>query len=64
MINEILGGEISIEFVKDYDPSHYEITPYNYRQETAMKLTSNKHHDLGQGIIDQVYEIEKKSKDK
>ena len=64
MINEILGGEISIEFVKDYDPSHYEITPYNYRPETAMKLTSNKHHDLGQGIIDQVYEIEKKSKDK
>ena len=64
MINEILGGEILIEYVQDYDPSHYEITPYNYRPETAMKLTSNKHHDLGQGIIDQVYEIEKKYKDR
>tara|TARA_Y100000741_G_C18221531_1_gene546082 strand:- start:418 stop:1308 length:891 start_codon:yes stop_codon:yes gene_type:complete len=64
MINEILGGEILIEYVQDYDPSHYEITPYNYRPETAMKLTSNSHHDLGQGIIDQVYEIEKKTKEK
>ena len=53
-----------LEYVQDYDPSHYKITPYNYRPETAMKLTSNSHHDLGQGIIDQVYEIEKKTKEK
>ena len=64
MINEILGGKISIEYVQDFDPNHYEITPYNYRPETAMKLTTNKHHDLGQGIIDLIYEIEKQSKER
>ena len=60
MIKEIFGGEIEIEFVGEKDPDHYKITPYNYKPQVARKIIPDTYYDLGQGLIDQIYEMEMK----
>tara|TARA_A100001015_G_C15005396_1_gene720410 strand:+ start:286 stop:1191 length:906 start_codon:yes stop_codon:yes gene_type:complete len=59
MIKEIFCGEIEIEFKKNIiEPHHYEITPYNYKPKIAKKITPKVYYDLGQGIIDQIYDLQ------
>jgi len=58
IIQEIFGGEIEIKFVPDEELHHYQITPYNYRSQVAKKITSNYHYDLGQGLVDFIYDLE------
>ena len=58
MIEEIFGGEIEIEFGDEEELHHYEITPYNYKPQIAKKVTPETYHDLGQGLMDQIYDLE------
>jgi len=58
MIKEIFGGEIEIEFGQEEELYHYEITPYNYKPQVAKKITPNTYFDLGQGLMDQIYDLE------
>lgn len=58
MIKEIFRGEISIEFGKEEELHHYVITPYNYKPTVAKKITPDSYFDLGQGLIDQIYDLE------
>ena len=39
---------------------HYEITPYNFKPRIAKKITCQTYYDLGQGILDQVYDLQNK----
>ncbi len=59
MIKEIFGGKIQIEFGLGEELHHYRITPYNFKPQIAKKITSETYYDLGQGLIDQIYDIEK-----
>lgn len=58
MINEIFDGSLKIEFGSEDELHHYEITPYNYRPKIAKKITPNSYYDIGQGLMDQIYELE------
>ena len=58
MINEIFNGDLKIEFGLEEELHHYEITPYNYRPKIAKKITPNSFYDIGQGLLDQIYELE------
>ncbi len=58
MISEIFGGEIEIEFGEEEELHHYEITPYNYKPQVAKKITPDTFYDLGQGLMDQIYDLE------
>jgi len=58
MIKEIFRGEIEIEFGQEEDLHHYEITPYNYKPQIAKKITPETYYDLGQGLMDQIYDLE------
>ena len=58
MIKEIFGGEIEIEFGNEEELHHYEITPYNYKPQVAKKITSDTFYDLGQGLLDLIYDLE------
>ena len=60
MIKEIFKGEIEIEYDMEEDLHHYEITPYNYKPQVAQKIISNSFYDLGQGILDLLYDLELK----
>ncbi len=57
MIKEIFKNNISIEYVPDDTTHHYTVTPYAFRPKVAKKLVSHYYHDLGQGILEMVYDI-------
>jgi|TARA_B110001450_G_scaffold250448_1_gene269124 UDP-glucose 4-epimerase len=57
MIKEILNDDIEIEYLKDLIEGHYQITPYSFKPKVALKLIPKNYHDLGQGILDLIYEI-------
>jgi len=57
MIKEIFSGEIEIEFGEEEELHHYEITPYNYKPQIGKKISPNTYYDLGQGIMDQIYDL-------
>ena len=61
MIKEIFHGDIDIEYVPGDNEGHYEITPYSFRPRVAKKFVSNYYYDLGQGILDVIYEVYSKS---
>ncbi len=58
MINEIFNNEIEIEFGPSNELHHYQITPYNYKPRVAKTMTAKNHYDLGQGILDQIYDLQ------
>jgi len=58
MIREIFNNEIEIKFDQEDELHHYEITPYNYKPQVAQKITSDTFYDLGQGILDLIYDLE------
>ena len=58
MINEILNGKITIEYDLAQELHHYEITPYNYKPQVAQKIISDTFYDLGQGLLDLLYDLE------
>lgn len=62
MIREIFQGEISVEYSAEPEPGHYEITPYAFRPRVAKKMVASSYYDLGQGILDVIYEVYSKSK--
>jgi len=61
MIREIFNGEISVEYSPDLEPGHYEITPYTFRPRAAKRMIAGSYYDLGQGILEVVYDVYSKS---
>ncbi len=60
MINEIMGNKIKINYSKEmHYEGHYQLTPYSFRPRVAEKLLLNTYHDLGQGLLDTIYDIYK-----
>jgi len=57
MIKEILNDEIEIEYVKGEFIGHYKITPYSFKPKVAVKISPKDFHDLGQGVLDSIYDI-------
>lgn len=61
MICEIFHNRVSVEYSPDGEAGHYLITPYSFRPRVARKLTPANSFDLGQGILDVIYEVFSKS---
>lgn len=61
MIKEMMHGQIAIEYVPKAIGNHYEITPYSFRPRVAKKYVSNSYYDLGQGILDVLYDVHESS---
>ena len=59
MIREMLGDEIKIEYLDERIEEHYEITPYTFRPRVAKKYFQKTQLDMGQGILDTIYDIYK-----
>lgn len=57
MVNEIFNQEIEIEYLGHKLEEHYEITPYNFRPRVARKYVLDYYHDLGQGILESIYDV-------
>jgi len=59
MISEMMDNEVKINFLKDRISEHYEITPYSFRPRIAKKMTLPTYVDLGQGILNTIYDVYK-----
>ena len=60
MINEMLNRSIKIEYVNPNNEDHYTITPYTFRPRLAKKILLKEYHELGQGILDSIYDTYKR----
>ena len=57
-IKEILGNKIEIKFEGPrVDSAHYTLTPYSFIPRIGYKLTSDRYHDMGQGLLECINEI-------
>lgn len=56
MMKEMFRYEIEIVYSEEHMSGHYNITPYVFKPIVAKKYILNYYHDLGQGILDQIYE--------
>ena len=61
LIGEILNKKIGCKYLKptNRENFHYNITPYNYKNETSKKYTLPIHTDLGEGLLRVINEIKK-----
>jgi len=58
MIQEIIKSDVKLVFMEnDKLEDHYEITPYAFKPSVARKIVPEFYHDLGQGILDVIYEV-------
>lgn len=64
MIKEIFQESVTIEYADEEELHHYQITPYAYRPQVAMKIIPKTHHDLGQGLLDLIYDLEEQMENK
>jgi UDP-glucose 4-epimerase len=62
MINEMMENNIDIEYQDEHMAGHYEVTPYTFRPRMAKKYTSSMSVDLGQGLLDTIYDVYKQLK--
>lgn len=60
MINEILGGKLTINLNNDGYHNHYQTTPYSFHPTRSKKLVANPYIDIGQGLLDCLKDIEDK----
>jgi UDP-glucose 4-epimerase len=61
MIKEIFQGNIDIVIENNQLSHHYQITPYSYKPKQAKKIISDTYQDLGQGLMDIIYELEQEN---
>lgn len=61
MIREIIGDHVEIEYLPTTGGPHYTQVPYSFRPERARRLVMSKYYDLGQGLLDLMYESDQKS---
>ncbi len=61
MIEEILGKSNSVEFIEAKNEGHYDRTPYAYQPKVGRKFVPQMHVDLGQGLLQLIYDIKQQS---
>jgi len=59
MIKEMLENRIAVEFLPPAGTYHYEITPYTFAPRVGRRIVSKSYHDLGQGVMECLYDIYK-----
>jgi len=57
MIKEIMNNQIEIDYVKGSLEGHYKVTPFSFKPKVALKMSLENPHEIGQGILDTIYNI-------
>jgi UDP-glucose 4-epimerase len=58
VMGEILNKDIKAEYTNQSSELHYDVTPYTYKPRSNYKLVNDLYHDLGQGLIECLEELE------
>lgn len=64
MVNEMMGGNIRLNFSSNNQEGHYLISPYSFHPKIGKKFIGNLYTDLGQGVLDCLMEIQERRLDK
>jgi UDP-glucose 4-epimerase len=56
MITEMFNDKIKVDYTNEVLEAHYNITPYTFKPKVAKKYQLNYYHDLGQGVLEQIYD--------
>jgi len=63
MVAEIMNTDVLIDYdIESRSHSHYKLTPYQYVPKSSIKLISKEYIDIGQGILELISEITRKTK--
>lgn len=62
MIREMFENKIKVEYLPPTESFHYEITPYTFAPRIGKRLNSKTYLDLGQGVLELIYETCKQIK--
>jgi len=57
MIRDILNRDLAIEFCENQYSTHYTVTPYSFAPKMGNKAVNNHYVDMGQGLLECLYEI-------
>jgi UDP-glucose 4-epimerase len=63
MINEIMGGDIKLNFRATSPAGHYVQTPYNYTPRLGRRLMRTTYIDLGLGLLDCLQHMDRRPED-
>ncbi len=58
MIKEIMGKNVQINYLPEVKTSHYKATPYSFKIDCARRLVMKNYYDMGQGLLDLMYEVQ------
>ena len=58
MIQEIIGGNVEIDYVEDDKSSHYKITPYSFEPDIPLRINLPTYIDISEGILDCLKEVQ------
>jgi len=64
MISEMISKDIKIKYLNERMSGHYDITPYSFKPRIASKMSMPSYTDLGEGILDTIYNVYKELSDK
>lgn len=56
MIKEMFNHRINVQYTNNVLEAHYNITPYTFKPKAAKKYQLSYYHDLGQGVLEQIYD--------
>lgn len=59
MIQEILGEDIKINYMKNDSNTHYKITPYTFEADIPVRINLPTYIDISEGILDCAKEVQK-----
>ncbi|MDA9827699.1 NAD(P)-dependent oxidoreductase [Flavobacteriaceae bacterium] len=57
MIKEMMDNKVELVFNNESMDGHYKLTPYSFKPKVALKITPKDFHDIGQGILECIYEV-------
>lgn len=64
MLQEMMHHTVKIEFVPvevaETEQYHYQLTPFSFRPDKARRLVLETYHDLGQGLLELLYQLYEK----
>lgn len=63
MINEIFGNKLRIVRSNKVNESHYKSTPYFFKETYAKRIALDHYVDLGEGLLNYIYELKKEKGD-
>jgi UDP-glucose 4-epimerase len=59
MINEMLGGNLSVTMRDEPFEGRYRITPYAFESDAGRRITCETYVDLGLGILEALREVDR-----